>query len=197
MSKTDSVAVYEKESTTLAEQAEVLMIVDADSMKSAVSMLSLLNTKNDAIEEEEDKVVAPLKQALKAEQARWKPIKTALGDAIAVIRSKMTVFQTAEIRRAKEEEAVIAARVGAGKGKLKVETAVKKFGEIARADKSVISDAGMVKFRTDKKLKIWDETLIPREYLLVNETKILATLKAGTPVEGCAIEEVQTPINIR
>lgn len=191
------IEVFQKEVSPIIEETQKMIIEDAVGMKAAVELLSRLNQFNDRIVEEKEKITVPLEQALKAERARWKPIEAEIKPAIDIVRGKMSDYQTAEIKRARDEEARIAARVGEGKGKLKVETAVKKFSEIERADKKVATDAGMVKFREDKKLKIMDESLIPREYLIVDERKVLADLKAGKSVMGAILETVQTPVNFR
>lgn len=195
--KQEIAVIVQKEVQPLVVIAEKMTIVDAGSMEKAVEALSRLNQIHDRIEAEKDKVLGPLLEATKAEKARWKPVESLYEEAISIIRGKMSVYQTAETKRIKEEEARIAARVGAGRGKLKIETAVEKIENIDRVDKKVVTGSGLVKFRTDQKLKIVDETKIPREYLVVDEKKVLADLKAGKKVAGAEIEEVQVPVNYR
>lgn len=191
------IAVIEKEVSPIISRAEELKVKDQKSMESATKMLSELNKQKDRITAEKEKVTKPLNEALRAERNRWKPIETTLETAIGFLRDSISEWQTAETKRAREEEAKIAARTGEGKGKIKVETAVAKINEIERPNEKVVSDSGMVKFREDKVLKIWDETMIPREYLIVNEAKILADLKAGKKVQGCELDIKLTPINYR
>lgn len=177
--------------------AKSLTIKDTKSMTEGTDLLSYLNKKLDAVTIEKEKVTKPLNEALKAERGRWKPIETILEEAIGSLRRKMSVYQTEQIRKQKEEEAKIAARIGEGKGKLKVETAVRQMEEIDRPDAKIQTDRGSVSFRTDKILKIVDATKIPRNFLLPDEKLILMHLKNGNVVPGCEIEEVQTPINSR
>lgn len=194
---TKDITVFEKEIDPIASEAEVLTIVTQEDMAGAVTLLSNLNRSLDKITEEKEKVTKPLNEALKAERGRWKPFETKLESAISTIRSKMSSYQTESARLAKIEEEKIAARIAPGKGNLSMETATKKIDEIERADKSVATDAGLVKFRTDKKLKITDALIIPREYLVVDEKAVFEALKKGTTIPGAEIEEVQTPVNIR
>jgi len=149
------------------------------------------------IEEEKQKVLKPLNEARTAEINRWKPVLTTLSTATDHLRNTISTFQTAEIKRAEKEENAIAGRVGDGKGKLQVETAIKKIEEIERPEASVNTEAGQVKFRKDPIVKIMDETMIPREYLLVDEKKILEALKAGIEVKGAQLDFKMTPINFR
>ena len=191
------IAVIEKQVSPIVARAEELKVKDQKSMEQATKMLSELNIQKDKITAEKEKVTKPLNEALKAERARWKPIETILDTAIGFLRNSISDWQTAETKRVREEEAKIAARTGEGKGKIKVETAVAKINEIERPNEKVVSDAGMVQFREDKILKIMDETMIPREYLIPDEAKILADLKAGKKVKGCELDIKMTPINYR
>lgn len=189
--------VLAKEVQTIEKNLTGFKIETVNDMKEATEILSNLNKHLDAITEEKEKVTKPLNAALKAERARWSPIEDKLEAAIKLIRMGMSAFQTAELKRQRAEEDKIAARVKEGKGNLSAETAVKKIDAIEKAPEQHSTEAGLVKFRTDKVLKITDETKIPRKYLVVNEKLLLADLKAGNKIAGAEIEEIQTPINFR
>jgi hypothetical protein len=186
-----------KEVSPLVAKAQAVTIMSADDMKEATVLLSVVNKKLDAITAEEEKVTKPLNEALKAERARWSPMKTILKDAVSVLRTKMSAYQTAETKRAQEEKARIASRIGDGKGKIKMETAVRKLDEVDSPDTKVQTDAGALTFRATPTLKITDTHAIPREYLVVDEKKLLDALKAGVSVPGAEIEVIQVPVNRR
>ncbi len=191
------VAVIQSKLSPVIEKARAIVVKDEKSMHIASEMLSELNKRADLIEEEKQKVLKPLNEARTAEINRWKPVLTTLTTATEWLRNSISNHQTAEVKRADEEAERIASRVGEGKGKLKVETAIRKTEEIEKPEASVNTDAGQVKFRKDPIVKIWDETMIPREYLDINEKKILEALKAGLPVAGCELDFKMTPINFR
>lgn len=191
------IAVFEQEVSPEVKVAQALTIKDSEGMKAATERLSRLNQLNDRITEEKEKVTKPLNEALKAERNRWRPIEKSLEEAIDIIRNKMSVYQTAEIKRQREEQAKIAARVGEGRGKMKIETAVKKIDEIKAPEAQVATDSGMVKFREDKVLRITNESLIPRQFLVIDEKKVLEALKAGIVVRGAEIEIKMIPLNYR
>lgn len=195
--KENDVLVLHQAIAPVVEEAQGLVIKDGKGMKVATEMLSFINKIGDRITAEKEKVTKPLNEALKAERGRWKPVEIVYEEAIGIIRGKMIEYQTAEVKRVREEEARIAERVGEGKGKLRVETAVKKIGEIDRADEKVRTESGMVKFREDKVLKIVNEGLIPREYLIVDEKKVLDVLKKGGKVLGAELEVKMVPLNYR
>ncbi len=191
------IVVYRNEISQIVKEANAIEIKNERDMKEASELLSRLNQFNDKIAEEREKVTKPLNEALKAERMRWKPIETPNAEAIAIVREKMSVYQTAEIKRQREEEARIAARVGEGKGKIKIETAVKKLDDVEKPDDQVKTDSGLTAFREDKVLRMIDASLIPREYLVVDEKKVLEALKAGIKVPGAEVEIKMVPINYR
>ncbi len=196
MSKKE-VAVIEKTIASIVAEATTLKVNTEDDAVRATELLSQLNKANDNIDEEKERVLGPLREAEKAERSRWKPAELAYKKGIEWLRSQLSLYQTAKVKAAKAEEAKIASRMGEGRGKISVDTAVRKIGEIVQPDKRVETSEGMVSFRTDKILKIVDENLIPRKYLKVDEKAVLAALIAGQEVAGAVVEEIQVPINKR
>lgn len=192
---TKEIQVLEKKAIPLAEQAESFVITNKDDMTGATVLLSKLNKYHDSVVEKREEVTKPLNLALKNARAMFDPIEKPLVQAIKTLRVTISIYQTNELRKAQEEEEKIAARIGEGKGKLKIETAMAKIDDVKKPDRKIATDSGMIKFRTDKKLKVIDALLIPREYLVVDEKAVLDALKKGKTIPGAQIEEVQTPIN--
>lgn len=190
-------ATIEKKVNPLVAEAESIEIKNAKDMEKAVELLSTMNKIGDRIEEEKQKTLKPANEVVKAIRAQWKPIESMYDTGISLLRSKMSKYQTQAKAIADEEAARIAARVGKGKGKLQAETAMAKIDELEKPESLVTTEAGAVKFRTDRVLKITDTTLIPRMFLIPDEKLILTALKAGEKVPGCEIEEIQVPVNYR
>lgn len=190
-----NITIIEKEVNPIVATAQALVIKDAQGMSGAVELLSQVNKNLDRVSAEEDKVVKPMKEALKAEQGRWKPVKTMLEAARDALRSTMSKYQTEQNRIKAEAETKLAARVD--KGTMKLETAVPKVAEIDTPAQSVETDAGMVKFRTVQKLVITSVVDLPRQYLVPDEAAIKTALKAGIAVPGARLVEEQTPVNYR
>jgi len=184
-----------KEITPVVAQAHAIVITTPVQMVEATELLSTVNKKLDMVEAEEDRVLLPLKEAMKAEQSRWKPIKTMLKEAIDTLRSNMSTYQTAELKREREEKEKIAARVA--KGTLKMETGVRKLDEVEAPASTINTTVGTAGFRTIQKLVIVDEQAIPRKYLMVDEVKLKAALKGGVTVPGAVLEDVQSVVNRR
>lgn len=187
----------QKEITPIVEQARTLEITTPEEMTQASELLSRLNQYSDRIDEEKEKVTKPLNLALKAERGRWKPLEDMYDSAITVIRGKMSRYQTQAVKVIGNKIDTISTRTGEGRGHFKIETSARKISEIERPQEKVITNSGMIKFRTDKVLKIVDGSLIPLEYYELNESLILKALKAGVIVPGCVLEEIQVPVNYR
>ncbi len=191
------IAVIKEEVSPVVILAKKIDVKDAKSMETASELRTRLKQYDKTITTEKAKVLDPLNAARKAEMARWKPVETVLEQAFEILDTKMSDYQTAEKKRADEEAARIAARIGEGKGKLKLETAVEKIGNIDTPAKVVVTDSGSTKWRTDKRLKVTDKSKIPLDYLEVNDSKLKQALLAGIVIEGAEIEEVQVPVNSR
>lgn len=195
------VAVLEKKIDPIIKQANAIVIKSDDDMKGAAELLSNLNKYNDNVVDEREKITKPLNEALKAARALFKPLETKLESGILAIRKAMTQYQTEKTRIADEEAKKIAARVGEGKGKLKIETAVSKMENIERPDQKVATDSGLVKFKAEKKFRVVDLVILAEKtgdkYILANETLIRAAMKAGTELPGVEYYTEQVPVNFR
>jgi hypothetical protein len=191
------IAVFEKEMVPFIKQAQEVVITSLKDMTGAVSFLSTLNKKLDTIVAEKERVTKPLNEALKAERARWKPFETQLESAIESVRSAMMRYQTTVAQQAREKEAKIMARMGEGKGHIKVETAVRKLGEIERADEHVSTDAGSVRFREARRFEVVDIVMLPMQFHLADEVKIRKTMTEGVELPGVRYWVEQVPYNTR
>jgi len=177
--------------------AETPVINNTEDMKAATESLSLLNKGLDKVKEWEKKEIGPLKDIIKTKEAEVKPYKVKLTAMVAAIRTAMSSYQTKKTAEANAEKEKLAARIGEGKGKLKLETAVTKIEAVATPDSKVSTDEGMVSFRTSHVVRVVDKTLIPLEFLTVDESAIKAAIKAGKTVPGAVLDEVQVPVNYR
>lgn len=194
---TKQLTTIEKKIIPLVTEAKSLNITSQPDMEIATLLLSQLNKVNDEIDKEKQKVLKPLNEARTAEINRWKPLTLQYEDAIASLRQKLSTYQTNAVRLNIEATSRIADRVGDGKGKLKIDTAVRKIEALDKPVEAVSTPAGTLRFRTDRVLRIIDTSIIPRQYLVPDEATILTDLKAGITVAGCVLEEVQVAVNNR
>lgn len=192
-----SLVPLKKKIETIASQVAKFEIVDAGTMKEAVTVLSTLNSYADSVKEKKETITKPLNTALKAARAMFAPLEDTYEGAIDMLRSKMTKYQTQEVARKQAEELAIANRVKEGRGNLSVETAVKKIAELKPVDKEVATDAGLVQFREVKRFEVMDITLLPIDYHTPNETMISKAMKDGKELPGVRYYSEQVPVNYR
>jgi hypothetical protein len=161
----------------------------------AVDTLSNLNTFNDSIVAEREKITKPLNDALKEVRSRYKPIESSLTSAIELIRTKMSEYQTAVTLEAKKKEVKLASQLSTGD--ISMDAAMQALSVTPAPADSIWTGAGKVKFKTVQKVKILSIKDLSDYYKIPNESLILADLKAGKVVSGALLEEVQVPVNYR
>ena len=188
--------IVQKEVSVIVKQAEALIVSDSESLKEATTMLSKANQIVDKVTEEKEKVTKPLNEALKAERGRWKPIEAMYEEAIGLIRSKMTKYQTDLITEQRIAEKKITDALASGKIK-KVETAIRKLEAVPEVNKEVATDAGLVQFVETKKFEVMDISLVPTEYLVPNEAMIRQAMKDGKELKGVRYYTEMVPRNYR
>lgn len=191
------VAVIERKLNPIQEQIRDIEVIDEKSERQAAELLSKLNLVGDAMKEKKAKVYDPAWATVVAIRAEWKPKEEMLESAIKLIRRKMNDYRTEAKRIADEAAAKIAARVGEGKGKLKIDTAVRQIDEIDRPTGAVATTVGVVKYKTTPKFEVMDLTLVPIEYHLANEVAIRKAMLADQKLPGVRYFEEQVPLNFR
>lgn len=195
MIKTKEVAVIEKELNPMLAKAKELVITGPKDMERATEYLSQLNLAKDKVTERMETITLPAKETIKAAEAIWKPFINMAKDAIQLLRDKQSIYQTEQVRIAREKEAKIAERVT--KGNLKIETGVRKMTEIDRPQEEVVAESGKVNFREDECFEVVDITKLPVKYIVANEVEIRKAMKAGIKLDGVRYFTKMVPINRR
>lgn len=193
--KKQTTDIIKRELAPIVEQALDLNIKTPEEMVKGVEILSKLNQFNDRVVAERERITKPLQEALKVERSRWKPLVDSYENAIAYIRYEMEQYQTKLVLKQKEDEAKIAQKLT--DGKITLDKAIAQIEKIKIPEKEIATTAGLVQFRETQILEITDDMLIPREYLMVDEKKLLTDLKGGKVVEGAKLTTILTPVNFR
>ena len=95
----------------------------------------------------------------------------------------MISWQTEEDARIQKDKDRITKRVE--KGTMRADTAANKFEKIGEAPTSSKGEVGKASIWEVKKIRIMDETMIPREYLVPNMTLITESiLRKGLSISG-------------
>ena len=191
----DLVPTIQKQMAPIVDKALSLEINKPEDMVPATELLSRLNQFNDKITAEKERITKPLNEALRVERGRWKPLVDAYENAIAYLRYEMEDYQTKLVLKQKADEAKIAQKLT--DGEITLDQAVSKIEKVKVPDKEVATTAGLVQFRETQILNIIDPMEIPREYLIVDDKKLLDDLKAGKVVSGAELGIKLVPINYR
>jgi hypothetical protein len=188
---TKEVSIVKQQATKALTAAEALNITTQEDYESATDMLSKIKTVGKMISERKKAITAPLMESLNSVRDLFKPIEQSHANAERIIKDKMLDYQRKLDEDREKEKARIAARVE--KGTMKAETAIKKVEEMAPVPTSAKGKVGQVVTRTIKRVRITDETKIPREYLMPNMALINeAVLKQGVEIPGVEMYEEKT-----
>jgi len=190
------VEIVTKATVPIIERGNTIVIDSPEALVEATEILSQVNKAMDQVKAEKDKVLKPLKELADREKARWEPLESLFKPVIDRIRTQMSAYQTAALKKKAEDDAKIASRVGPGKGNLSPETAIRKMTDNAVEEK-IDTAVGGLSFRESKQLKIVDEKKVPDEYWVIDEKKLLTALKEGIVVPGAEIEIISIPVNKR
>ena len=95
--------------------------------------------------------------------------------------SLLSEYQTEQLKLQKQKEEKILSD-----GRLKTETVITRLAEVAQPDTKG--------FRKQQVLKLTDITKIPQKYFHLDESQLLADLKAGEKVEGAEIDVKMIPV---
>lgn len=172
-------------------------IKSPNDMKQASEVRSQLKAYLKDVTAKKEAISKPAYKVYKDIMALFAPLETQVKEKLEVIDEAMSVYQTAEKKRADEEAAKIENRIGDGKGKLKFETAVDKIAEIDKPDSKVETESGGTQFFTHTEVSVEDITQVPHKYLEVNLALIRAELKLGNRIPGIKYDEQQRPKNMR
>lgn len=166
----------QKEVSIFERKADELSISSSADVEVAADLLGSIKKMQKHLKGQETEAKKPYQELVKGIIAAFKPINLKLSAAEDTIKGKVVEYRKAEAQKAEEQKAKIEARVGEGRGKLKVQTAINKISDVEASKSAAHVDTGnsTMTVRKVKKLEITDESLIPREYLVVDSAKVRA-----------------------
>lgn len=197
MITTKELVPFKRKVSVLVEEVKGIVIKEEKDMVQATSTLSEINKYLDSVKEAKERLTKPANEILKNARNMFKPVIEPAEEAVEELRGKMTVYQTQRVKENQEAAAKIASRVGEGKGKFQVETAVRKIESLAVPQKEVATEEGLVQFREVKRFEVMDMGVLPLEYHMANDKAIGAAMKEGKEVPGVRYFTEQVPVNYR
>jgi hypothetical protein len=184
-----------KEVSIFEKTANDLQINSAADVEGAVDTLGSIKKMQKHLKSQETDAKKPYQELVKGIIEVFRKPQTQLANAETTIKQKITTFRAAEAKKAEEQKAKIEARVGEGRGKLKVQTAINKISDVESSKSAAHVDTGSSKMtvRMIKKVRITDESLIPREYLTIDTTKVTNAAKKIYDLKKEGVEVAMIP----
>lgn len=174
-----------------------IAIFDNESLQKASTYLIQAKKLYKASKEDMDALIDPLKESIANIKEKYAPTQEALKSIIDDLTNKTVTYQTNLINAQREAEEAITARIGQGKGKLTLETAVKKLENLPQIDKNIATESGGMTFVEHQMCELEDITKLPMQYHLADMVAVRAQMKAGNKLPGIKYWTEQRPRNTR
>lgn len=179
---------YKSQVLFVQKAAQALKIESSEDMEKGTDILNSVKQIKRSVTERKEQITRPLMMALASARDLFKPLETGYAEAEKTIKAKMLDYSIAEEERIAKEKLRIEKRVD--KGTMKIETALSKIEEIGDNKSSYAGSTGKISIRVVRKVRIVDESLIPREWLEPSLTRITeAVLRQGLTIPGVEMFE--------
>ena len=177
------VEVVKKEMLTIQKAANDFQINNDNDLAQSADILKQISEGEKLLTARKEEITRPLMQSLSSIRDLFKPLELGFADAKKMLKSKVVAYQLEQEEKAEKEKARLAARVE--KGTMRADTAASKIEAIEEPKKSVSGSVGKISTRILVKVRIVDETSIPREYLVPDIAKITeAVIKQNIEIPG-------------
>lgn len=183
----DVVQVINEKVTGMRNMLETTKVEKESDLTVASDLIKKVKQLGKFIEQEKDKFVAPAKAIIAVAKTKYDPAIKECDNAEVILKGRVRVFMDEQDRVRRESEAAIAKKLE--DGRIKPETAVKKFEALPEAPKTVIADNSGIRRSMKKVAKIVDASLIPDEYWVLDEVKVRKVALAGVAIPGVVVEE--------
>ena len=154
------------------------VITDQKSYDHTLEVYKVVGVKAKELKARKDLVLSPLKIATKNFNSLFKPYEEELSLMESALQNELNNY----LAKVKEEEATKIAKI---KADSRIKNPITKEVKIQQASE-MIPDTNTF---TIKVLKVVNADKIPHEYYDLNESRVLAALKAGVKVPGAEIVE--------
>lgn len=182
------ITIVKAKSTKALNEAVDLIIETDEDYQNAGNLKLRIKEISKTIEERKSSIIKPINEALAQIRSMFRPAEESCKTSDSIVTSKMIAYDDKKELEAKKKAESIESKVESGY--IKPETAVKQLENIDNAPKGMKSVLGTVFIRKTKNVRIINESLIPREYLMIDMVKLRqAMLKDGKKVPGAEVFE--------
>lgn len=193
----NSVILLYQESCRLLDFAQVRIIRADDDVKAATDDLSIIARLKKAIEEKRRGYTGPINDHLKAVNAAFQEFTAPLTEADIITRQKVKDYRVEQERIRQEQERINRLRMEAAEAEMKLRDELTEpvdLVEVAPAPaEHYRTESGTLGTMKVRKWEVENLDLIPREYLMIDATKIGKVVRAGIPsISGIRIWEEES-----
>lgn len=179
---------YQTQISFVEEKANELVIETEEHMTVASDILNDLKKIEKAVAEKKKTITRPLMDALANTRNLFKPLEAGYASAKKTINDKMITYSEEQEEKIRKEKERVTDRVS--RGTMRVDTAVQKLDEAGEVKTSFDGESSKTTFKKLKKVRIVDESLIPREFLVPDMKAISnAVIKNKIDVPGTEMYE--------
>ncbi len=165
------IEVYRKDSDVMVAMVNSTKVSNEEEAKDIANKIKRVKELKKALEDKMNKSVLPAKQVIVEAKETYGPMIEKCVWAEKELKEKFRLYAEEAERLRTEKELKIAARVE--RGTMKVETAVKKIGEMPEAQKSVKSEEGAgISIRKVPVAVIKDPKKVPIEFWDINVPRV-------------------------
>lgn len=174
-----------KTTLKVMEEVKAIKITSSALLIDASNLFLKIKKAQKLMAAEKEKMMRPLLTAVNVERGRWKDPENELIQAETLIEAKIKEYNRVTREEAERKQAQIDARVE--KGTMREDTAMVKKLEIQQPQKAVFTNLGSMTEKNVKKVEIFDESLVPREYCDVNEVRVRKAALSGIEIPGVRV----------
>ncbi len=213
------IVAVKEQSVKIVEQAQTLVVTNDAQAVVATEVLGTLKGMSKQVEETRQFFVGGLNEQVRKFNASFKKLSEPLAEADKIVRNKILAYRQEQERKRQAEQARIDKEAReeqerldkqAAEEQAKLDKKAEKEGTapwdipqvevqtvtpitIAKAPTVINSMAGMASVKKVWKFYIKDESLIPRKYLMVNETLIRDQIRLGVrEIAGVEIKQEES-----
>lgn len=181
MEKNQQVVVSEVQGQL--DRMEMVLVIKSDAdFDLAVLCFQGMKKLAKQVKERKEELTKPLNAALKAWRAVFAPFEERLEKEMDKQEQKILAYKSRKDAAAEKKAAEIAGKVE--RGEMDQEKAVAKLENVKGAEITTGSHV-----RGYKALEIYDDSVLPREFLVPDTVKITNALKGGAVVPGARLVE--------
>lgn len=179
------IAILEEKSNTLLSNSSSLKIKSQKDLLSANELLKKIGEGKKFVAEKKRLCLGPISEAVKNIRLLFRPIEDAVSESEFKVKSSIMDYKRKIDAETEKKKAEVESKVESGKV---------SFEKASKQIEKVEQKTEVFNTRKIKEVIIFDESKLPREYLIPDSVKIRKVALAGVKIAGVKVEEKEIPV---